>query len=120
MRRSEADPHPKTDGKPCEKASKSPKTGRKRRKSLPKQPHSHRPPLGLVSWASLAQGVCLSAILATRDALTPLKVVFTAAALNCLGDLLFCCYRPWGVAGAAAATALSTLAGFETWPKRYI
>ena len=36
-------------------------------------------PLGLVSWASLAQGVCLSAILATRDAVTPLKVVCTAA-----------------------------------------
>lgn len=36
-------------------------------------------PLGLVAWASLAQGVCLSAILATRDAVTPLKVVCTAA-----------------------------------------
>ena len=35
---------------------------------------------GLVAWASLAQGVCLSAILATRDAVTPLKVVCTAAA----------------------------------------
>ena len=38
-----------------------------------------RVPLGLVAWASLAQGVCLSAILATRDAVTPLKVVCTAA-----------------------------------------
>lgn len=68
---------------------------------------------GAVSWAALAQGVCLSAILATRDAVTPLKVVFTAAALNCLGDFLLCCW-PFrlGVSGAAAATALSVLAGF--------
>lgn len=68
---------------------------------------------GLVAWASLAQGVCLSAILATRDAVTPLKVVCTAAALNCLGDFLFCCWPlQTGVSGAAAATALSTMAGF--------
>ena len=71
-------------------------------------------PKGLVSWASLAQGVCLSAILATRDAVTPLKVVLTAALLNCLGDLLLCCWPlQRGVAGAAWATALSTLMGFS-------
>ncbi|CAJ1344327.1 unnamed protein product, partial [Effrenium voratum] len=34
---------------------------------------------GTVAWASIGQSVCLSAILATRDAVTPLKVVFTAA-----------------------------------------
>lgn len=68
---------------------------------------------GLVAWASLAQGVCLSAILATRDAVTPLKVVCTAAVLNCLGDFLFCCWPlQTGVSGAAAATALSTMIGF--------
>lgn len=41
--------------------------------------HGWSVPSGLVAWASLAQGVCLSAILATRDAVTPLKVVCTAA-----------------------------------------
>jgi len=67
---------------------------------------------GLVAFAALSQGVCLSAILATRDAVTPLKVVLTAAALNCTGDFLFCCWPlQTGVVGAAAATSLSTLAG---------
>ena len=37
-------------------------------------------------------------------------------ALNCLGDFLFCCWPlQTGVSGAAAATALSTMAGFATW-----
>jgi hypothetical protein len=43
---------------------------------------------GLVAWASLAQGVCLSAILATRDAVTPLKVV-CAAAVTCQSQYNF-------------------------------
>lgn len=68
---------------------------------------------GLVAWASLTQSVALSALLATRDSVTPLKVVLTAASLNCLGDWLLC---KWplrlGVSGAAAATSVSTLAGF--------
>lgn len=69
---------------------------------------------GLVTWASLSQTVCLSAILATRDAVTPLRVVFVAAMVNFMGDCLFCCW-PFrtGVAGAAAATALSVLVGFS-------
>ncbi|CAE7900841.1 DTX46, partial [Symbiodinium sp. KB8] len=68
---------------------------------------------GLVSWASLGQGVCLSAILATRDAVTPLRVVVLAALLNVLGDFLLCCWPlRTGVSGAAAATAISTMCGF--------
>eukprot|EP00439_Symbiodinium_sp_Y106_P046952 s442_g6.t1 len=68
---------------------------------------------GLVSWASLGQGVCLSAILATRDAVTPLRVVVVAALLNVLGDFLLCCWPlRTGVSGAAAATAISTMCGF--------
>jgi len=68
---------------------------------------------GLVAWATLMQSVALSGLLATRDSITPLKVVLSAAALNFLGDWLLC---KWplrlGISGAAAATALSTLAGF--------
>ncbi|CAE8650224.1 unnamed protein product, partial [Polarella glacialis] len=61
----------------------------------------------------LAQGVCLSAILATRDAVTPLRVVLTAAALNFVGDYLLCCWPlQTGVAGAAWATTISTFLGF--------
>lgn len=68
---------------------------------------------GLVSWASLGQGVCLSAILATRDAVMPLRVVVLAALLNVLGDFLLCCWPlRTGVSGAAAATAISTMCGF--------
>eukprot|EP00929_Paragymnodinium_shiwhaense_P008380 TRINITY_DN112335_c0_g1_i1.p1 TRINITY_DN112335_c0_g1~~TRINITY_DN112335_c0_g1_i1.p1 ORF type:complete len:529 (-),score=102.29 TRINITY_DN112335_c0_g1_i1:3-1589(-) len=68
---------------------------------------------GLVAWAVLMQSVCLSAILATRDSLTPLRVVVIAAVLNFMGDGLFCVW-PFhgGVSGAAWATALSTLVGF--------
>mmetsp|Transcript_9964 Transcript_9964/g.22234 ORF Transcript_9964/g.22234 Transcript_9964/m.22234 type:complete len:542 (-) Transcript_9964:103-1728(-) len=68
---------------------------------------------GLVSWAVLSQSVCLSALLATRDAVTPLRVVLTAALCNFAGDWLLCCWPfQWGVAGAAAATSISTLVGF--------
>eukprot|EP00933_Yihiella_yeosuensis_P015577 TRINITY_DN13549_c0_g2_i1.p1 TRINITY_DN13549_c0_g2~~TRINITY_DN13549_c0_g2_i1.p1 ORF type:complete len:437 (-),score=68.45 TRINITY_DN13549_c0_g2_i1:113-1423(-) len=68
---------------------------------------------GLSSFAVLAQGVCLSAILATRDSLTPLRVVLAAAALNFTGDWLLCAW-PFrtGVAGAAWATTISVLLGF--------
>lgn len=69
---------------------------------------------GLTSWAGLAQGVCLSALLATRDAVTPLKVVASAQVLNLLGDYLLCCWPlRLGIAGAATATALSTLLSFS-------
>mmetsp|Transcript_31990 Transcript_31990/g.77830 ORF Transcript_31990/g.77830 Transcript_31990/m.77830 type:complete len:512 (-) Transcript_31990:1347-2882(-) len=65
---------------------------------------------GAISWAALAQGVCLSILMATRDAITPLKIIMLAAGLNILGDFMFCVWPVrWGVAGAAAATALATL-----------
>jgi len=59
------------------------------------------------------QSVALSGLLACRDSLTPLKVVLVAAGLNFAGDWLLCAwpYRT-GIIGAAAATAVSTLAGF--------
>jgi len=68
---------------------------------------------GMVSWASITCGVCLSALLATRDSMTPLKVILSAQAVNFLGDFLLCCWPlRTGVAGAAAATACSTLVQF--------
>eukprot|EP00978_Attheya_sp_CCMP212_P027587 scaffold92802_cov65-Attheya_sp.AAC.1 len=55
----------------------------------------------LLGWAVL---------LATRDATTPLIIVSTAAALNVVGDYLFCAWPfRWGCAGAAAATSMATL-----------
>lgn len=69
---------------------------------------------GFASWAAVAQGVCLSALLATRDTATPLRVVVSAQAVNFAGDFLLCCWPlRTGVAGAAAATAVSTLVGFS-------
>ena len=67
---------------------------------------------GLVAWAALAQNVALSALLATRDAATPLKVALLAAGCNLVGDFALCCWPlRLGAAGAAAATSLSVLAG---------
>ena len=65
---------------------------------------------GAIAWAALAQACCLQILLATRDAITPLKIVTTAAALNVVGDYMFC-VNPlrWGCAGAAAATSIATL-----------
>jgi len=65
---------------------------------------------GAIAWAALAQACCLQILLATRDALTPLKIVAAAAVLNVAGDYAFC-VRPlrWGCAGAAAATSVATL-----------
>jgi len=68
---------------------------------------------GLAAWAALAQGVCLSALLATRDAATPLRIVLLAQMMNFVGDWLLCFWPlQSGVVGAAVATGVSTLAGF--------
>jgi Na+-driven multidrug efflux pump len=65
---------------------------------------------GSIAWAALAQGVCLSVLMATRDTITPLKIIALAAGVNIVGDFLFCVWpMKWGVAGAAAATAFATL-----------
>lgn len=65
---------------------------------------------GSISWAALTQSVCLSIMLATRDAITPLKVISLAAAVNVIGDTLLCVYPfRMGTAGAAAATAFATV-----------
>lgn len=65
---------------------------------------------GSVSWAALVQSVCLSIMLATRDAITPLKIISLAAVVNIFGDALLCVYPlQWGCSGAAAATAFATL-----------
>lgn len=65
---------------------------------------------GAVAWAALAQSACLSTLMATRDSLTPLKIIGLAALINVIGDSLFCQWPlRWGCGGAAAATALATL-----------
>ncbi|KAG7345056.1 MATE efflux family protein [Nitzschia inconspicua] len=65
---------------------------------------------GAIAWAALAQGVTLSIMMATRDAITPLKIVALSAVVNIVGDFLLCCWPfRWGVSGAAAATAFATV-----------
>eukprot|EP00536_Pseudo-nitzschia_multiseries_P009061 jgi/Psemu1/241772/estExt_Genewise1.C_2450027 len=65
---------------------------------------------GAIAWAALAQSVSLSILLATRDAITPLKIVALAAGVNVIGDYLLCVFPlQWGVSGAAAATTFATI-----------
>ncbi len=65
---------------------------------------------GSICWAALVQNVSLSVMLATRDAISPLKIIGLAALVNIIGDALLCVYPlRWGCAGAAAATAFATL-----------
>jgi Na+-driven multidrug efflux pump len=65
---------------------------------------------GAISWAALAQAVSLSIMMATRDAMTPLKIIALSAIVNVVGDTLLCVW-PFrcGVSGAGAATAFATL-----------
>lgn len=68
---------------------------------------------GLASWANLGQSVCLSALLATRDAVAALKVVASGQLVNLVLDLLFCCWPfRFGIAGAATATSISMIVSF--------
>ena len=65
---------------------------------------------GAIAWAALAQSVSLSIMLATRDAISPLKIIALAAIVNVVGDTLLCVYPlRWGCSGAAAATSFATL-----------
>lgn len=65
---------------------------------------------GAIAWAALAQSACLSVMMATRDAITPLKIVGMAAMVNVIGDFLLCVWPlRWGCSGAAAATAFATI-----------
>jgi Na+-driven multidrug efflux pump len=65
---------------------------------------------GAISWAALAQSICLSLFMATKDSFTPLKIISAAALLNVLGDTMLCVWPlKGGCGGAAAATALATL-----------
>lgn len=65
---------------------------------------------GAIAWAALAQGVSLSVMMATRDAITPLKIIGLSALVNIVGDAMLCVWPlQWGVSGAAAATAFATL-----------
>jgi len=65
---------------------------------------------GAIAWAALAQSVSLSVMMATRDTITPLKIVGLAAGVNVIGDFLLCVWPlRWGVPGAAAATSFATL-----------
>jgi Na+-driven multidrug efflux pump len=65
---------------------------------------------GSITSAALAQSVCLSVLMSTGDALTPLKIVGIASLVNVFGDAALCVWPlRWGCAGAAAATAFATL-----------
>ena len=65
---------------------------------------------GAIAWAALAQAACLSTLLATRDAVTPLKIIGLAAGANVVADYFLCVWPfRWGCAGASAATAWATL-----------
>ncbi|KAL3929450.1 MAG: hypothetical protein SGBAC_012203 [Bacillariaceae sp.] len=65
---------------------------------------------GAITWAALAQSVCLSTMLAVGDAITPLKIVGMAAGVNIIGDYLACVWPlQLGCSGAAAATSFATL-----------
>jgi Na+-driven multidrug efflux pump len=65
---------------------------------------------GSIAWAALAQGVALSVMMATRDVVTPLKIIALSAVVNIIGDFLLCVWPlQGGVSGAAAATAFATL-----------
>ena len=65
---------------------------------------------GSIAWAALSQGVALSIMMATRDAITPLKIIALSAVVNIIGDFMLCVWPiQWGVSGAAAATAFATL-----------
>lgn len=65
---------------------------------------------GAIAWAALSQSVCLSIMMATRDAVTPLKIIALATAINIVSDALLCVWPfQLGCAGAAAATSFATL-----------
>ena len=65
---------------------------------------------GAIAWAALCQSVSLSVMMATRDAITPLKIIGISALVNVIGDYLLCVWPlRWGCPGAAAATAFATL-----------
>lgn len=65
---------------------------------------------GAIAWAALAQNVVLNILLATRDAITPLKIVMLGAVVNIVVDAALCVWPlRMGCAGAAAATAFATL-----------
>lgn len=65
---------------------------------------------GAIAWAALAQSVSLSVMMATRDAITPLRIIGLAAGVNVIGDFLLCVWPlQLGVSGAASATSFATL-----------
>ena len=65
---------------------------------------------GATAWAAMAQNVCLSLFMVTRDVITPLKIISCAALVNVIGDALFCVWPiRGGCGGAAAATTCATL-----------
>ncbi len=64
---------------------------------------------GATAWAAMAQNVCLSLFMVTRDVITPMKIISCAAVANVIGDALFCVWIRGGTGGAAAATTCATL-----------
>lgn len=52
---------------------------------------------GSIAWAALLQSVSLSVLLATRDSITPLKIVALAGVVNVIGDAALCVWPlQWG------------------------
>ena len=69
---------------------------------------------GPITWAAMTQNVLLTLFIVTKDSITPLKIIASAAILNVIGDALFCAWPlKMGCAGAAAATSLATLLSFS-------
>lgn len=65
---------------------------------------------GSVAWADLSSKVALAIMLATKDSMTPLKIIAMAGVINVIGDTALCAWPlRWGCAGAAAATSFANL-----------
>jgi Na+-driven multidrug efflux pump len=50
-----------------------------------------------------------SALLGTKDSVTPLIVTLLCGGFNVIGDWFLVCYKNFGIRGAAIATAVSEL-----------
>ncbi|KAI5066910.1 hypothetical protein GOP47_0017438 [Adiantum capillus-veneris] len=65
-----------------------------------------------LAWPAVLVGlVAQSASLGMQDAWGPLRVLSIASILNFSGDVLFCTFLKYGIAGAAWATAISQCVG---------
>ncbi|EPS69191.1 hypothetical protein M569_05574, partial [Genlisea aurea] len=64
-----------------------------------------------LAWPAVLIGwVAQSASLGMKDSWGPLKALAVASAINGIGDIIFCRFMGYGIAGAAWATAISQIA----------